>query len=180
MPAQIPDEAPLEVFAECADWLILIGGRAVQAYGVDRMTFDADCAVLIEDEGRLKEALGRVGYVLEEPRETFIRFVHLGRQRPVVDAMRLDAETYRKLMAETRLVQVGGFLLRVPAPLHLVAMKLHALKQNPERDYKDWVDIRHLLEKHPEGWTREDLQGIVGRYASEEIRERLRRLGFIP
>ena len=29
----------MEVFAACADWLIVIGGRAMQSYGMDRMTY---------------------------------------------------------------------------------------------------------------------------------------------
>jgi hypothetical protein len=32
----------MEVFAECADWLVVIGGSAVQSYGMDRMTFDSE------------------------------------------------------------------------------------------------------------------------------------------
>jgi len=35
MPAQLPAGAPVEVFAECSDWLIVIGGSAMVYYGMD-------------------------------------------------------------------------------------------------------------------------------------------------
>ncbi len=169
----------MEVFAECADWLIVIGGSAVQAYGMDRMTFDSDCAILASDEPRLRTALERVGYVADPPQASFSRYHHLARLRPVVDAMRTNVSTFTKLWAESRLVTITGSLVRVPAPLHLVAMKLHALKQQPDRAYKDWPDICHLLEGHREAWTRAELQALADRYASEQFASELRARGFL-
>lgn len=183
MPAQPPPgRAPMEVFAECADWLIVIGGRAMQSYGMDRMTYDADCVINAADEPRLRNALAVVGYVFEPcepPRATFSRYNHLARLRPVVDAMLTDADTFSKLFAGSRLMPINDSLVRVAAPLHLVAMKLHALKQQPERAYKDWPDICHLLETQRDLWTVPDLEALAKRYASEHFAEELRRRGFL-
>ena len=179
MPAEPPAGAPMEVFAECADWLIVIGGSAVQAYGMDRMTFDSDCAILASDEPRLRAALEKVGYVAEPPHDSFSRYHHLARLRPIVDAMRTNASTFAKLLAESRLVTITGWLVRVPAPLHLVAMKLHALKQQPDRAYKDWPDICHLLDHHREAWTPAELKALADRYASEQFAAELRARGFL-
>lgn len=169
----------MEVFAECSDWLIVIGGSAVQTYGMDRMTFDSDCAILESDEPRLRAALARVGYLAEDPRPTFSRYHHLARLRPVVDAMRTDAGTFAKLRVESRLVTVMGWVVRVPAPLHLVAMKLHALKQQPDRAYKDWPDICHLLDHHRDEWTPAELQVLADRYASARFVSELHARGFL-
>ena len=61
---------------------------------------------------------------------------------------------------------MDGVTLRVPRPLHLVALKLHALKQNPQRLGKDWEDIRYLLANYE--WTLEELTEVAERYASAE------------
>lgn len=152
----------MEVFAACSDWLLLIGGTAVQSYGMPRMTFD------------LRSALGEVGYVVDDHRPTFTRYRHMRNRRPIVDAMRVEAGTLAKLWAESRLVTILGCPVRVPAPLHLIAMKLHALKQQPDREYKDWEDIRFLWEHHSASWTRDALATIIERYASEKYAAKLR------
>jgi len=146
MPAPKPAEGPWEVFAECADWLLVIGGHAVQSYGMDRLTYDCDCAVLDRNEETLKAKLASIGYVLNDRQAHFSRYVHLGRQRAVVDVMRLDAKTFALLSTGARETQIGEKCVRVPRAFHLLAMKLHALKQNPERAHKDWADICHLLD----------------------------------
>jgi hypothetical protein len=179
MPAQPPAEAPMEVFAECADWLIVIGGSAVQSYGMDRMTFDCDCAILDRDEPRLRAALSRLGYVADTPQPTFSRYFHVARLRPVVDAMRTDASTFAKLIAESRWVEILGFKVRVPAPLHLVSMKLHALKQQPDRMHKDWPDICHLLDNYRGDWTPAQLKTLADRYASDELADQLSQRGYL-
>lgn len=179
MSAQPPAGAPMEVFAECADWLVIIGGRAMQAYGMDRMTYDADCAIDACDEPRLRAALVTVGYVADEPRTTFARYHHLAQRRPVVDAMLANASTFAKMFAASSLVTISNSLVRIPAPMHLVAMKLHALKQQPDRAYKDWPDICHLLERHRDQWTPEDLEVLAARYASEHYVTELRHRGFL-
>ncbi len=169
----------MEVFAECADWLIVIGGSAVQCYGMARMTFACDCVILDRDEPRLRQALSPFGYVLDDQRVAFTRYRHLGGQRPIVDAMGVNAATLANVWRESRLVKISGLDVRVPAPLHLVAMKLHALKQQPDRAYKDWEDIRFLIEQHRDSWTRESLAGLVERYASAETAEQLRQANLL-
>ena len=141
--------------------------------------YDADCAMLDRDEPRLTAALSKVGYVRDPPQATFSRYHHLSHQRPVVDAMRTDDRTFSKLFAESRLVTMNECLVRVAAPLHLIAMKLHALKQQPDRAYKDWPDICHLLNSHREEWSPAELKALADRYASEHFSAELHRLGFL-
>ena len=138
MPAQPPAESPFAAFAACPAKLLVIGGNALIAYGSDRLTQDCDCAVVSETEKELASELVKQGYVFQEQQDSFTRYVHLGRLKPVVDVMLLNKETFEKLWLESREVLLGGVRLRVPKPLHLVALKLHALKQNPDRMGKDW------------------------------------------
>ena len=169
MPAQPPSEAPFEAFAKCPVRVLIIGGNALIAYGSERLTQDCDCAVIALEERDFATELGKLGYVLDDRLGSFSRYVHLSRRRPVVDLMLLDAQTFEKLWLESREVELDGQSLRAPKPLHLVALKLHALKENPERMGKDWEDIKYLLETARGEWTREELAELAARYASEEI-----------
>lgn len=177
MPAQPPAEAPFEAFAKCGDRLLLIGGNAMIGYGSERLTQDCDCAVIAEDERMVAAVLQPLGYLFKERFSTFARYAHLGARRPVVDVMLLNKATFDKLRAQSREIDMGGTALRVPKPLHLVALKLHALKQNPKRLGKDWEDIQYLLTHYE--WTAEELSELVERYASAESREMLRQAGFL-
>lgn len=179
MPAQPPAQSPLAAFAVSSARVLVIGGNALIAYGSERLTQDCDCAVVASDEKVLAGELAKFGYVFDERNPLFSRYVHLGRVKPVVDVMLLAEETFEKLWAESRVVSLGGQPLRVPKPLHLVALKLHALKQNPNRMGKDWGDIQHLLDTSRGAWTVDELSTLADRYASDDVRELLRKSGYL-
>lgn len=179
MPAPLPAEGPFGALAACPVRLLIIGGNALIAYGSERLTQDCDCAVVAADETQVATALEKIGYVFNERFDSFSRYVHLGRRRPVVDVMRLSGETFEKLWVQSREVPLGGAQLRVPKPLHLVALKLHALKQNPNRMGKDWEDIKYLLETTRGEWDGGELSELAHRYASPQILDQLRSHGFL-
>ena len=177
MPGQPPAEAPFEAFAQCGERLLLIGGNAMIAYGSQRLTQDCDCAVVAQNERMVAAVLEPLGYVFKENYGPFARYVHLGGQRPVVDVMLLNAGTFGNLLAQSQVIELSGVQLRAPKPLHLVALKLHALKQNPARLGKDWEDIKFLLGKF--AWKREELSQLAARYGSEETAALLRQEHFL-
>jgi hypothetical protein len=179
MPAQPPADSPFSAFAACPVRLLIIGGNALIAYGSERLTQDCDCAVVATGERELAATLSKAGYIFSERFDSFSRYVHLGRVKPTVDVMLLDESTFEKLWIESREVSLDGQQLRVPKPLHLVALKLHALKQNPDRMGKDWEDIKFLLGSTRGEWTREELSTLAERYASEEIHALLRKSNYL-
>jgi predicted nucleotidyltransferase len=70
---------------------------------------------------------------------------------PSVELGRLDfvyvrGETRNKLFASAREVPLaGGLRVRVPRPEHLAAMKIQAMKNDPERTLQELADIQFLL-----------------------------------
>lgn len=146
-------------------------------YGSERLTQDCDRAVVASDEKLVAAALLPLGYLIRERFPAFVRYAHLGQLRPVVDVMLLDASTFEKLRAEGREIELSGVVLRALKPLHLIALKLHALKQNPARLGKDWEDIQYLLRL--EEWTRAELNEVAERYASADSRQMLQQAGFL-
>src|SRR5215510_6863788 len=63
-----------------------------------------------------------------------------------VDFMYVRGETAEKLFASAKkLPGPGGRSILVPKPEHLIAMKVQAMKDAPERTRQDLVDIAYLL-----------------------------------
>jgi hypothetical protein len=62
-------------------------------------------------------------------------------------------------------------MLHLPKPLHLIALKLHAMR-NPGRlrQGKDLIDIFNLVSLCQIDTEGQEFQGILDRYANEEIR----------
>ena len=60
----------------------------------------------------------------------------------------------------------GGRLIPVPKPEHLIAMKVQAIRDAPERGLQDMVDIAYLLQL--DGVDREEVRGYFVRAGLEE------------
>jgi hypothetical protein len=68
-----------------------------------------------------------------------------------------------------------GHLILVPKPEHLIAMKVQAIRDAPERAWQDMVDIAYLL--HVEGVDRDEVRGYFVRAGLEERWRELDREG---
>jgi hypothetical protein len=78
--------------------------------------------------------------------------------------------------SEARLRKVAGEMRPVPAPLHLIALKLHALKHGPvnrkDQDIPDIVELVHLEQIDVESKAFAD---ICQEYGTEELRDEIRK-----
>ena len=85
--------------------------------------------------------------------------------------MLVSPETFTKLYAERILLDFGGSELPVPKPLHLVALKLHALKNHERfKKGKDLPDILNLISICQIDTKSREFNEIVNLYASDETR----------
>jgi hypothetical protein len=76
-------------------------------------------------------------------------------------------QTADRLFAETtELPGPGGRPIPVPKPEHLIAMKVQAMRDAPERGLQDLVDIAYLLQV--DGVDREEVHGYFVRAGLEE------------
>lgn len=128
-----------------AKWM-LAGGFALAAWGSTRATADLD---LIVDDAPRDEVLRRIateGFETLFDSEGFTNLLHpdpvLGR----LDLIWVEGETSRRLFSAARERSLpGGTLERVPAPEHLVEMKVKAIRSRPTRVFRDGEDLRVLL-----------------------------------
>lgn len=91
-----------------------------------------------------------------------------------VDLMLVDDSTYAKLRSAIRQLNYGSMPLQVVAPLHLIALKLHALR-DPARalEEKDFHDILSIIRTQKLDIQAAEFLEILNRYATDEIRNRL-------
>ena len=105
----------------------------------------------------------------------FVSFWHGRREQPPVDVMLVDEMTFAKLLARSVAYEFGEVTLRVPALLHLIALKLHAMKNAPERAHKDFADIIELLECNQRAVSARELEEVCERFGPPGIFEKLER-----
>lgn len=175
-----PDSIALSVTA-LAQGLegILVGGQAVNAHDYSRTTADVDLMIRERDADQWRTFFERNGYHVFHATSNFIRLQFTAdpaRMLPV-DLMLADDETFGKIRRESELCEVSEEArLPVPKPLHLIAMKLHALKSRSRAERGiDLQDVVHLIKAAKIDIGSADFAAILDRYASEEIRARLMR-----
>lgn len=127
----------------------LIGGRALEAHGVVRFTRDVDFLVAAEDVSNVSSVLTTAGYRKTAENAIFSRWQHPSLKVDDVDVMYVSRPTFEKLMEGSVIHQLGNTSLRVPSVPSLIALKLHAIRSNPERMEKDGRDLADLLLQNP-------------------------------
>ena len=105
-------------------------------------------------------------HVIEETarHESFSRYRHGSLTYPLLDVMQVDARTWELMWGGSQLKEIRGLPVRVPAVIHLIALKLHAIRQNPDRELQDADDIVRLLRVNAHLYSNEDLRAVFERY----------------
>lgn len=124
----------------------LIGAFALKAYGYVRATQDVDFIVRQEDQGKIIAHLESLGFETLYSSTGYSNHVHplsgLGR----IDFVYVKGSTAERIFNESRRVLVFDKLtLPVVKPEHIVALKVFAMKNNPERALREMADIKELL-----------------------------------
>ena len=166
-------KTPLAILTETGVPLLLVGGTAVQIYGYSRYTKDFDCVVASGKDSLLSSALIAAGFVELVRNHLVVRYRHSEQPLWIVDTLLVTDSTCDKMWAQRREIRLGALALTVAAPLHVAAMKLHAMKQSPERAMHDLLDVMELLKRDRGNWSIEDLRAACERYGPPGIFETL-------
>ena len=156
---------------------LIIGGHAVNAYGYQRTTLDIDILIAEEELSEWKELLSQLGYIWGHETESFVQFKEPeGSEEFPVDLMIVNASTFAKLNAQAVGKPFGEIELKIPRPLDLIALKLHALRSPVRVELgKDLPDILALIRLLDLDLPDPDLCAILDRYATEQIKDAVRR-----
>ncbi len=144
----------------------LIGGHGLAAYGLVRATLDLDLAVEAGAQPGLVDFMEARGYETLHRSEGYSNHLHPDPELGRVDFVYVRGETARKLFAGSALaVGPGGVEIAVPKAEHLIAMKVQAMKNDPERSFQELADIRSLLALP--GVDREEVRGYFRKHGLE-------------
>jgi hypothetical protein len=157
---------------------LVIGGNAVIAYGYPRMTRDLDLLVREDDRRAWDELITGLGYTQHQIMRAFHMYNPAERGQFPVDLMLVDAATFAKLTAEPGRCVLDETEVGIPKLSHLLALKLHALRQGPSHRYeRDLSDVLILMDVNEVDLAQPEYAEILNRYATPAVRtEILRRL----
>ena len=119
---------------------------ALKAYGYMRATQDVDFIVKQEDQAKIIANLESLGFETLYSSKGYSNHIHplsgLGR----IDFVYVKGDTAKSIFKERRRLLVFGDLrLPVVKPEHVVALKVFAMKNDPDRALRDMADIKELL-----------------------------------
>ena len=121
-----------------------VGAFGLHAYGLARATLDLDLVTESAAQPKLVAFLESLGYETLYRSSGYSNHVHalvdLGR----LDFVYVESETGRRLFGGGTTLQLGEHRVPVPRPEHLVAMKVHAMKNDPSRTCGRWPTSRSL------------------------------------
>jgi hypothetical protein len=143
----------------------VIGGVALSAYGNRRLTLDLDIVTDAAAQDVLIAFMESQGFVTLHRSSGYSNHRHTERGR--IDFMYVRDQTADRLFAAaTARPGPGGRSMLVPKPEHLIAMKVQAMRDAPERGLQDLVDIAYLLQV--DGVDRDEVHSYFVRAGLEE------------
>lgn len=153
---------------------LLIGGHAINAYGISRQTGDIDLLVQHTRKHRWLELLAKLRYSVGQDDDRFSRFRPDTIAAWPIDLMYVDDETFNKLLSESQSVDLGLANVRVPSARHLATLKIHALKHfQAHRNAKDYNDLIQLLRSKQADISTGDLKALCERYANFNLFDKI-------
>ena len=149
---------------------LIIGGWAVGAHGHSRATFDVDFMIRRADRAAWFERALTRGLKLFRESGTFAQFTQPDGDG--LDLMFADDATFGKMWEASEERNFGEVKARVPCLDHLLALKLHALRQNlAHRTSKDADDVEVLLRRHELNLADPHYEALFLKYGTREIYE---------
>lgn len=152
---------------------MLIGARGLEAHGYVRNTRDVDFLISHGDVEAMHRLLKGAGYEQVDDSPLFSRWCDRSHAHEDIDVLFVSEDTFEKLSFDAVDFPVGHVKLKVPSPMGLVSLKLHAIKSSPDRLLKDGADIGELAKRHPDILTKAVLEQLCLRFGSPKAWEYL-------
>lgn len=149
---------------------VLIGGFAVNYYGLSRQTADLDLLITEEDFKKISGLLEEAGYRKDFNQEVFVRLKSNKLYLMDLDFMFVDRETLDKIIKDGKEITIAQNKFIVPSLNNLIALKLHSLKYNFKlRQIRDLPDIVGLIKTNRLDVKSKEFHQLCLKYANEEI-----------
>ena len=154
---------------------LLVGGLAMNLYGDRRQTTDVDIAIRDKDRGKLMSSLTRLGYEIFNDTDAFLQFKSKELGDWPIDCILVDEQTFDTMIKEAKATDISAkFSIIIPSEVHLIAMKLHSLKQaNSVRRLKDLMDIVSLVKLTNIDFKSDNFKNLCFKYVNQEVYEEI-------
>jgi len=147
----------------------VIGAFGLHAYGLTRATSDLDFVTDSHAQSKLVPFLEALGYKTLHISAGYSNHMHEDAAMGRLDFVYVTGDTSQRLLGSAeKLLLLGDTSLPVPRAEHLAAMKIQAMKNDPERTFQEMSDILFLLrlpgidEDEVKGYF--EKQGLIDRY----------------
>lgn len=128
-------------------WAV-VGGIALAGLGMPRTTIDLDIVTDAGAQEHVVALLDSLGFETVHRSAGYSNHLHRQPARGRVDVVYVRSDTAEQLFAALQHVAgPGGLDMPVPAAEHLAAMKVLAMKNDPQREPQEIADIRFLLRR---------------------------------
>jgi len=155
---------------------LVIDGYAVAAHGHTRATFDVDFLARRAQRDLWSARLTGSGLKLFGETSAFAQYSSPG-GGDGLDLMWVDEPTFDRMWQASEERDFGGCQARIPCLDHLLALKLHALKQAlPHRTAKDAEDVEILVRRNGLNLRDRRYEELFLKYGNREIYESFLRL----
>ena len=179
MVVTLPTMTTAEVLRACAEQaklpFLVIGGHAVILHGYQRNTADLDVLIRRTDLDAWVGALAKVNYRPDYIQRTFAR-LRSSAGAIDLDVMLVSDETFEKMAAQSKVTEFEQTPVSIPSIEHLIALKLHALKQDlRHRRLRDADDVINLVLNNGINLEESRWREIFERHGTLDWYERIRK-----
>gem|GEM_PF-3221453 len=141
----------------------------MNAYRLQRMTFDVDFVIKEEDLCKIEPEILDKGYTVFNKTAAFIQYKGVLQGLRDIDFIFVGEKTLNNLLSHGKTVHFAGTSLIVPSAVHLITMKLHAIRSNPQRRMKDVPDIVFLMNSGNIDPHEESVRLLFEKYGAEDL-----------
>ncbi|HEX3988274.1 MAG TPA: hypothetical protein VHZ30_02510, partial [Verrucomicrobiae bacterium] len=153
---------------------LVIGGHAVNLYGFARETADLDFLACSDDRLSWITLFADLGYAIFSDALNFVQLASDKETAWPVDLMFVRPETFKPMLDASRTVEFYGTTSRIPALEHLIALKLHAIKNTrTHRFLKDFLDVENLIRVNHLDVKSENIRRLFEKYATLQVYEKM-------
>ena len=162
---------------------VLVGGFAVNFHNVTRNTEDVDFLMTEESFEKARPRLAEAGYSQMMKQHLYARLRKesdsAGRFLDI-DILFTNPETFNTILKGARDLELGPEKIKVVSLQHLMAMKLHSLKNNPEgREDPDVSDLVKLVRFNQVDARTPAFKELCLKYGDESIYNKvIKRIGL--
>jgi predicted nucleotidyltransferase len=155
---------------------LVIGGLAINHYGYSRDTSDLDLFISRDDLAAWLALLANLGYTHYQDGGNFIQYAPPEQNAWPVDLMLVQETTFGPIFAASQPANFFGVEARVPSLEHLLALKLHALKNTRfHRFLKDFLDVENLIRINRLDVKSQSLRELFSKYGTDDLYEKISR-----